>query len=300
MVSCTPSQLDSWIVHLDGAAALLKQSAFRLSLKNLDHRAHLQFYFVSIVRYFSKRVVSPDLLNWSPDLVPSAPPEILPGVDLVDIMVRFTKFDAYVHHQKPDARAVVDSALLFEDELREWETNLPVDWSFTVKESNTYEYTFRGQYHVYKDMWVARIFNHYRWARLLANERIVSQISKMTQPTANDVIQRQRALHTIACMAIEICAGAASQEAISAQGVAEDPSHIPLLNGTFMLLFPLGIAGGAAGSPDEVHDWVVGALERIGSTMGIRRAFEMIPHLKKSVGKWKLDQKLWNSVHGYK
>lgn len=300
MVSCTPSQLDSWIVHLDGAAALLKQSAFRLSLKNLDHRAHLQFYFVSIVRYFSKRVVSPDLLNWSPDLVPSAPPEILPGVDLVDIMVRFTKFDAYVHHQKPDARAVVDSALLFEDELREWETNLPVDWSFTVKESNTYEYTFRGQYHVYKDMWVARIFNHYRWARLLANERIISQISKMARPTANDVIQRQRALHTIACMAIEICAGAASQEAISAQGVAEDPSHIPLLNGTFMLLFPLGIAGGAAGTPDEVHDWVVGALERIGSTMGIRRAFEMIPQLKKSVGKWKLDQKLWNSVHGYK
>ncbi|CAI7648448.1 unnamed protein product [Penicillium palitans] len=300
MVSCTPSQLDSWIVHLDGAAALLKQSAFRLSLKNLDHRAHLQFYFVSIVRYFSKRVVSPDLLNWSPDLVPSAPPEILPGVDLVDIMVRFTKFDAYVHHQKPDARAVVDSALLFEDELREWETNLPVDWSFTVKESNTYEYTFRGQYHIYKDMWVARIFNHYRWARLLANERIISQISKMTRPTANDVIQRQRALHTIACMAIEICAGAASQEAISAQGVAEDPSHIPLLNGTFMLLFPLGIAGGAAGSPDEVHDWVVGALERIGSTMGIRWAFEMIPQLKKSVGKWKLEQKLWNSVHGYK
>ncbi|KAJ5962891.1 hypothetical protein N7501_007832 [Penicillium viridicatum] len=300
MVSCTPSQLDSWTVHMDGAAALLKQSTFWLSLKNLEHRAHLQFYFVAIVRYFSKKVVSPDILNWSPDLVPSAPPEILPGVNLVDILVRFTKFDAYVHHRKPDARAVVDSALLFEDELREWETHLPVDWSFTVKESNTCEYTFRGQYHVYKDMWVARIFNHYRWARLLVNETIVSQISKMTRPTANDVIQRQRALRTIACMAIEICAGAASQEAISAQGVSEDPSHIPLLNGTFMLLFPLGIAGGAAGTPDEVHDWVVGALERIGRTMGIRRAFEMIPHLKKSIGKWKLDQRLWNSVHGYK
>lgn len=300
MVSCTPSQLDSWIVHLDGAAALLKQSTFRLSLKNLDHRAHLQFYFVSIARYFSKRVVSPDLLNWSPDLVPSAPPEILPGIDLVDILVRFTKFDAYVHHRKPDARAVVDSALLFEDELRGWEAHLPVDWQFTVKESISCEYTFHGQYHVYKDMWVARIFNHYRWARLLVNETIVSQISKMTRPTANDVIQRKRALHTVACMAIEICTGAASHEAISGQGVAEDPSHIPLLNGTFMLLFQLGIAGGAAGTPDEVHDWVVGAFERIGCTMGIRRAFEMIPQLKKSVGKWKLDQKLWNSVHGYK
>lgn len=300
MVSCTPNQLDSWIVHLDAAAALLKQSTFRLSLTNLNHRAHLQFYFVVIVKYFSKRVVSPNLLNWSPDLIPSAPPEILPGVHLVDILIRFTKFDVYVHHRKPDARAVVNSALLFEDELREWEAHLPLHWSFTVKESKTCEHTYRGQYHVYKDMWVAIIFNHYRWARLVVNETIVSQISMMARPTGNDVIQRQQALDIISCMAIDICAGAASQEAISERGVAEDPSHIPLLNGTFMLLFPLGVAGGAAGTPDEVHDWVVGTFERIGCTTGIRRALEMIPHLKKSVGKWKLDQKRWNSMHEYK
>ncbi|KAG0160686.1 hypothetical protein PDIDSM_8216 [Penicillium digitatum] len=298
MVSCTPSQLNSWIVHLDGAAALLKQSIFQSSLTKLDPRAHLQFYLVAIVKYFSKKVVSPDLLSWSLDLIPSAPPEIFPGVDLVDILVRFTKFDAYVHHHKPDARAVVDSALLFEDELHEWETHLPRDWSFIVKESNTCEYTFNGRYHIYKDLWISRIFNHYRWARLLVNETIVCQISKMARPTANDVIQRQQSLDTISVMATDICAGAASQEAISAQGVAEDPSHIPLLNGTFMLLFPLGVAGGTAGIPDEVHDWVVGTLERIGCTMGIRRAFEMIPQLKKSVGKWKLDQKLWNIIHG--
>ncbi|KGO73875.1 Protein of unknown function DUF3468 [Penicillium italicum] len=299
MVSCTPSQLDSWIVHLDGAAALFKQSTFRLSIAKLNHRAHLQFYLVSIVKYFSKRVVSPDLLNWSPDLKPSAPPEILPGVDLVDILVKFTLFDAYMHHQKPDARAVVESALLFEDKLRDWEMHLPVDWSFTAKESDTCEYTFQGRYHIYEDMWVSEIFNHYRWARLLVNETIVSQISKMARPTANDVIQRQQSLDTIASMAADICAGAASQGARSAQGVAGDPSRIPLLNGTFMLLFPLGVAGGTAGTPDEVHDWVVGTLERIGCTMGIRRALEMIPQLKKSVGKWKLDQKLWNSRHGY-
>ncbi|KAF9237704.1 transcriptional regulator family: Fungal Specific TF [Penicillium roqueforti] len=187
MVSCTPNQLNSWIVHMNGAAALLKQSIFRSSLTNLNHRAHLQFYFVSIVKYFSKRVVTPDLLNWSPDLIPSAPPDILPDVDLVDILIRYTKFDAHVHHQKPGSRAVVNSALLFEDELREWETHLPIHWSFAIKEPNTYEHTFRGQYHVYANMWVARVFNHYRWARLLVNETIVSQISKMARPTADDV-----------------------------------------------------------------------------------------------------------------
>jgi hypothetical protein len=207
-----------------------------------------------------KRVVTPDLLSWSPDLMPSAPPEILPGVDLIDILVRLAKFDAYLHHKKPDARAVVDSALFFEDELHKWETQLPTDWSFTVKESNTCEHTFRGQYHVYRDMWVSRVFNHYRWARLLVNETIVSQVSKMARPTSNDVIQRQQALDMISCMAIDICAGVASQEVISVQGVAEDPSHIPLLNGTFMLLFPLGVAEGQQGPPMK---FMIGLLERL-------------------------------------
>ncbi|OQE34833.1 hypothetical protein PENCOP_c015G05469 [Penicillium coprophilum] len=296
MVSCAPNQLDSWIVHLDGAAALLKQSTFRLSLMTLNHRAHLQFYFVSIVKYFAKRVVTPDLLNWSPDVIQYAPPDISPGVGLVDILIRFTKFDVRLHHEKNDAKAAVDSACSFEDELREWETHLPTYWSFTVEEYSTYEYTFHGQYHVYKNMWVAKILNHYRWARLLVNETIVSLISRMVRPTANEVIQRQRALDTIASMATEICTGAASQEATFEQGVTEE-SRIPLLNGTFMLLFPLGVAGGAAGTPDDVHEWVVGTLERIGCTMGIRRALEMIPQVKKSNMKWKLDQKLWNSRH---
>ncbi|CAI7602217.1 unnamed protein product [Penicillium glandicola] len=279
---------------------MLMLGLYERSVRALDHRAHLQFYLVFIVKYFSKRVVTPDLLNWSPDLIPSAPPEILPGVDIVDILVRFVKFDAYLHHQKPDAREAVDSALLFEDELREWEAYLPTYWSFAVKESNTYEHTFRGQYHVYKDMWVSRIFNHYRWARLLVNQIIVSQIMRMARPTANDVIQRQQSLDTISCMAIDICAGVANQEAIFEQGVTGDPLNIPLLNGTFMLLFPLTVAGGAPGIPGEVYDWVVGTLERIGRTVGIRRALEIIPELEKSVRKWKLDQKLWNSVHGYK
>ncbi|OQD99737.1 hypothetical protein PENVUL_c061G02150 [Penicillium vulpinum] len=255
VVSCTSDQLDSWIVHLDGAAALLKQSTFGLSLTTLNHRAHLQFYFVSIVKYFSKRVVTPDLLDWSPDIIPFPPPDILPGVGLVDILIRFTKFDAYLHYQKIDARTVVDSALLFEYELCKWETHLPPYWSFTVKESNAYEHTYRGQYHVYKDIWVSKVLNHYRWARVLVNETIVSLISRMAQPTANNVLQRQQALDTISRMAVDICAGAASQEAITGQGVSEDPSHTPLLNGTFMLLFPLGVAGGAAGTPDEVHEW---------------------------------------------
>jgi hypothetical protein len=116
----------------------------------------------------------------------------------------------------------------------------------------------------------------------------------MRWPTADDFSQRQQALDTISCAAIGICAGAASQEALSRRGtVVEYPSHVPPLNGIFMLLFPLSVAGGTAGVPDEVHEWVISTLERIGRIMGIQRAIEMIPQLKKTHWQWKMDQERW-------
>lgn len=100
---------------------------------------------------------------------------------------------------------------------------------------------------------------------------------------ADDFFQRQQALDTISYAAIGICAGAASHEALSQRGAfVEYPSHVPPLNGIFMLLFPLSVAGGTAGVPDEVHEWVINTLDRIGRIMGIQRAIKMIPQLMEN------------------
>lgn len=230
----------------------------------------------------------------------TAPPELLPAVKLIDILVRYMRFDASLRQQSPGTKAIISSALMFEAELRDWEATLPETWAYAVQKSDTHHRTFYGEYHVYKDGWVSRVFNHYRWTRLLFNEMIVCKISSLSQPTPGDIAQRQRSLETISSMAIGICTGAASHEAISQRGVtADNPSHLPPLNGIFMMLFPLAVAGGAAGVPDHVHNWVVGTLEQIGCTMGIQRAFEMIPQLKKSHAKWKEDQKRWQEQMEY-
>ncbi|KAJ6011851.1 hypothetical protein N7499_013179 [Penicillium canescens] len=92
----------------------------------------------------------------------------------------------------------------------------------------------------------------------------------MRWPMADDFFQRQQALHWTRFLARQL---------------ASAPElHVPPLNGIFMLLFPLSVAGGTAGVPDEVHEWVISTLERIGRTMGIQRAIEMIPQLKKTHG----------------
>ncbi|KAJ6011850.1 transcriptional regulator family: Fungal Specific TF, partial [Penicillium canescens] len=126
MVSCSPNQIDRWTVHLDGASALLRQSTFKRAMTTLGHRAQLQFYFASIVKYFlPRRNIPPDLLNWSPELMASAPLEIIPAAKLVDILIRFMKLTYLCGGKDHDPRTVVTSAYVFEAELREWETTLP-------------------------------------------------------------------------------------------------------------------------------------------------------------------------------
>lgn len=99
-------------------------------------------------------------------------------------------------------------------------------------------------------------------------------------------------------MEIGICAGAASQEALSQRGVTvEFLTHISSLNGIFMLLFPLRVSGGAAGSPIEVHEWVVQKLERTGYSKGIRRALEMVTQVKRTHRQRKADQERWEKKH---
>ncbi|KAJ6059522.1 Chondroitin AC/alginate lyase [Penicillium canescens] len=92
VISAVQKAVDRWTVHLDGASALLRQSTFKRAMTTLGHRAQLQFYFASIVKYFlPRRNIPPDLLNWSPELMASAPLEIIPAAKLVDILIRFMK-----------------------------------------------------------------------------------------------------------------------------------------------------------------------------------------------------------------
>lgn len=284
MICCTPDQIDSWTVHFDGAAALIKQTSFGQALKASAARPQLQFYFVSIIKYFvTQREVPQELLNWSPDSISSLRSDELPAVDLIDILARFMKLHSSVHRQlHPDPGLAVESALLFDTELENWERNLPDKWKFVVRESSDTHNSFNGKYMVYNDdVWAARDLNHFFWGRLIVNEMILRHLSRLRTPTSND--PRQQALETISRMGTGICAGAASQMGLFV-GLLSPPgamSRLPPLNGVFMLLFPLTIAGSAGGVPDEVHEWVIQRLQKIGRTMGIQRALELIPKLQQ-------------------
>ncbi|KAJ5808787.1 hypothetical protein N7474_010056 [Penicillium riverlandense] len=285
MVSCTPNQVDSWTVHLDGAAALLKQSTFNQALKTFQPRPQLQYYYVSIVKYFIAQGNSlPDLLDWSPDTISISNPDEQPAIRLIDILIRFMRLHSSIR-TNPDLipETAVHSALAFESELDQWEKELPEKWAYVVKDSNDTQNTFNGKYVAYDDLWASRDLNNYFWARLMVNETILSYLSRSKTTTVQDLWRRQLALDTISQMATFICASAASQMgALGCRLSVRAATRMLPLNEVFMLMFPLAVAGGAAGAPDEVHEWVVQRLQKIGSTMGIQHALEMIPKLKQA------------------
>lgn len=284
MVCCPSSELDAWVVHLDGMAALLKQASFSDALK-FDARPQLQYICLCVVRYFLVQKDLPSIiLNWNPGKISTSLSGEKPAVDLVDILVRFTKLHYTLHHD-PDmsSEAAASSVLAFDTELDQWEKNLPDEWAFTISESKDHQHTFHGKYIVYNEVWASRILNHYFWGRIIVNEIILNRLSRYPSPTRRTLQQRQRALDTISRLSVNICAGAASQMGVFGNGAPDTGSQrLPPLNGVFMLLFPLTMAGGSAGAPEEVHEWVVETLQKIGRTLGIQRALQLIPKLKET------------------
>ena len=288
MVSCTPKGIDSWTIHVDGVAALLKQVTGAPALQNSESRPHLQFYFVSIIKYFlTQGNIPPELLGWRPGLIPKATSDEQPAIELMDVLIRFVKLHYTIRHGDIiNPAATICSLISFDNELEVWERGLSDTWTFVVEKSTDLRNTFHGKYLVYNDVWASRGLNHYHWARLMTNEMVLQYLPRYGSPTLLDRKRRQQSLDTISRMATNICAGAASQMDIFGRGVpAQSNARLPPLNGVFMLLFPLEVAGSAAGAPAEVHPWVVETLERIGKTMGIQRALELIPKVKRLHGR---------------
>jgi hypothetical protein len=141
MVCCAPNEIDSWTVHLDGVAALVKQASFSDALRNTNPRPHLQYYLISIIRYFLVQGVIPsELHDWSPEHIPGPQPDQIPTVRLVDILIRFMKLHSSLQdHPDPDPRIAASSALRCDAELEAWESQLPKKWKFSLKKSNDFQ-----------------------------------------------------------------------------------------------------------------------------------------------------------------
>ncbi|KAI1423595.1 hypothetical protein F5Y12DRAFT_527425 [Xylaria sp. FL1777] len=142
---------------------------------------------------------------------------------------------------------------------------------------------FRGKWHRYSEIWGARIWNHFRWARLLLGEYIIKFTTKYPHSSARYIPSPH------------IARGYSIIERIAEDMLISTPSHWhhPVLDeaaarkyaapgqggagaaGLPSLLWHLRVSGCAPNVPPDFWDWAYDILQVVWKSMGMRHALSL-------------------------
>ncbi|GAW22316.1 hypothetical protein ANO14919_118520 [Xylariales sp. No.14919] len=142
---------------------------------------------------------------------------------------------------------------------------------------------FRGKWHRYTEIWGARIWNHFRWARLLLGEHIIKFTVKYPHSSARYISP----LHKVRCYS--------TIERIAEDTLISTPSHWhhPVLDeatakkyeapgqggagaaGLPSLLWHLKVSGCAPNVPPDFWDWAYSVLQVVWKSMGMQHALAL-------------------------
>ncbi|KAL2822152.1 hypothetical protein BDW59DRAFT_106761 [Aspergillus cavernicola] len=284
MVDAKPETLHSCTTHITGVSALLKKFPSTRG-REFNAQAELWFYFAVIVNYFQVGGPFPaELNNWSAPRMASNTGETWPAFELIEILIKFVRLCAALPYHQATEVELLREVVGLEFELQSWMDCLPAQWSFVVEETADVPGTFYGQYHIYQNVWASRVLNNYHVSRLLVNEVILAFISKIDEPTVEWIEQKERSLGVVTQMATDICVGIATQDLFRERNsLLSQHQPRPLLRGIFMTIYPLTAAASATTVPDQLRNWVIQTLQKIGDQMGIREALEAIPRIQLAV-----------------
>ena len=104
---------------------------------------------------------------------------------------------------------IVKIAFEMDHELKSWKDNLDPGWNFTTVEADDAapEIHFDGKRHIYDNLWVAQIWNNWRFLQILVNEIIIQYQIGPDEPHAAQTSARISIIHQ---MSAETCISAAS------------------------------------------------------------------------------------------
>ncbi|KAK0646222.1 hypothetical protein B0T16DRAFT_328227 [Cercophora newfieldiana] len=112
--------------------------------------------------------------------------EDMPAAELLDLISRFVRLSAFVRSRlfkdgQPETFGIIQNALELEEQLGDWERRQECGvWAFTEEraEKNYFppETVFEDSYHTYANMWTARAWTNYRFARILVNQLLLESV----------------------------------------------------------------------------------------------------------------------------
>ena len=308
--------------HIMGGAALMRSFLpfFQHSQLGLQGLLQLCFSMVATVQT-SIQQLSPEpnvmvpihpVANTGEEVLPSAifdwialsgtmisTPDV-PAAELINMLSRFVQMSAFVrshvlHDGRPETFGMIREALDMERQLAEWEANQEGIWAVTEERADDGFFppdaVFEGCYHVYMDMWTARVWTNYRWARIMVNQLLIESVDRFPASSLSllSTAQQRASLATIARVARDTLVSTPTHY----RHPRLKPVHREFFDKTRggagigagqipTLLFQLKVAGGAPGVPRSYFEWALAMMETIFADTGMIQARRLAEQLAKA------------------
>ncbi|KAJ5655203.1 hypothetical protein N7507_007153 [Penicillium longicatenatum] len=303
VITCSDgSFIDRWMKHMEGATKLIE---FR-GVDQLVRREGLDLFTqlraqIHIGKIYQERYSSPLLFQLSENAMRyrNSNDHIVDQLGLE--VIRLSNFCASMKDGSvTDPGEIIRTALTIDANLTSLFISVPLAWSYrTVKvplfngEAIT-KAVWGDNYHIYENLASSSMWNNYRSARILVHELIIDAVKTLEASTLKDTDRRrQRALDSqsrlVAHQLVEdICASVpfnlgAGIEANEESDV-EDSAPLKVTGaGGFSLMWPLLIAGNSGLACQDLRQWIINCLEKIGHSMGINQALAMAHLLRRGM-----------------
>lgn len=150
------------------------------------------------------------------------------------------------------------------------------------------EAVFRNQYHRYSDVWTSRIWNHYRWARLLTCQKIIEFVERYPASATRVVSPSQldKIHYTIQRLAVDVLTSAPTHY----KHPRLTREHLDIIQthggagagavGIPHLMFQLQVAACAPGVPYDVWRWALDTMETAWGDLGMLHVKSLAEVLK--------------------
>lgn len=184
--------------------------------------------------------------------------------------------------QKNDELNLVDHAHTVDADLEDWVNRLPCEFAYIPRKCSKTDDSFLDYYHVYKDLWIAGLWNMYRSARILALEIIMKRVDGRSMTTVSPSAQRRKSEAMIAQLSDDVAASVPFY--LQGDHFQEHSSDTPKAGMVGQqLIWPLFVIARMSQPSSSLRSWVIVQLNKIGHFTGIQQNIAVAKRLKENL-----------------
>ncbi|VBB86686.1 Putative protein of unknown function [Podospora comata] len=249
-----------------------------------------------------------------------ATPKEIPSTELILPVVELVKLSGYVRSQhfidgQQATTDMIGTALALDAQFGAWEDRQDGPWTVIEEQvSDNFfppDAVFEGRYHIYTDMYFARIWNHYRWARIMLSQLLIESVQRF--PSSSSSLISDKKIQQIQDCLVRLVRDTLISIPTHYRHPNLQPEHLEHFDktqggavigiaGIPTLLFEIKVAGVAPGIPRHYRTWAMGILETIWAKMGMYQSKVLSGMLAKTIepeGSPERGSPVWIKEEGY-